>query len=70
MVRSSGTDFTLDDILTILDEHNNNVKALAVMHGQKGDSIRLGGVLIEAPADPSSFISGMLPPRPCSQIEV
>ena len=28
LVRSLGTDITLDDILTILDEHYNNVKAL------------------------------------------
>ena len=27
-MRSSGTDITLDDVLTILDEHYNNVKAL------------------------------------------
>ena len=28
LVRSSGTDITLDDVLTMLDEHYNNVKAL------------------------------------------
>ena len=28
LVRSSSTDITLDDVLTILDEHYNNVKAL------------------------------------------
>ena len=28
LVRSSGTDITLDDVLTILDEHYNNVEAL------------------------------------------
>ena len=28
LVRSSGTDITLDDILPVLDEHYNNVKAL------------------------------------------
>ena len=28
LVRSSGTNVTLDDIITILDEHYNNVKAL------------------------------------------
>ena len=28
MVRSLGTDITLDDVLTTLDEHYNNVKAL------------------------------------------
>ena len=28
LVQSSGTDITLDDMLTILDEHYNNVKVL------------------------------------------
>ena len=27
-MQSSGTDITLDDVLTILDEHYDNVKAL------------------------------------------
>ena len=32
LVISSGTDTTLDDILTILDEHYNNVKALDALN--------------------------------------
>ena len=32
LVRSSGTDITLDGILTILDEHYNNVKALDALN--------------------------------------
>ena len=32
LVRSSGMDITLDDILTILDEHYNNVKALDALN--------------------------------------
>ena len=32
LVRSSGTDVTLDDTLTILDEHYNNVKALDALN--------------------------------------
>ena len=28
LVQSSGTDITLDEVLTILDEHYNNVKHL------------------------------------------
>ena len=31
-MRSSGTDITLDYILTILDEHYNNVKALDALN--------------------------------------
>ena len=32
LVQSSGTDITLDDMLTILDEHYNNVKALDALN--------------------------------------
>ena len=32
MGRSLGMDFTWDDVLTILDEHYNNVKALDVLN--------------------------------------
>ena len=32
LVWSSGTDITLDDVLTILDEHYNNMKALDALN--------------------------------------
>ena len=32
VVWSSGTDITLDDVLTVLDEHYNNVKALDALN--------------------------------------
>ena len=32
LVQSSGTDITLDDVLTILEEHYNNVKVLDVLN--------------------------------------
>ena len=32
LVRSSGTDITLDNVLTILDKHYNNVKALDALN--------------------------------------
>ena len=32
LVQSSGTDITLDNVLTILDEHYNNVKALDALN--------------------------------------
>ena len=32
LVQSSGTDITLDDVLMILDEHYNNLKALDVLN--------------------------------------
>ena len=59
IMRSSGMDITLDDILNILDEHYNNIKALDAPHhrtlsdvcGQEGNHVRLGSVLIKTPAD-------------------
>ena len=41
LVRSSGMDITLDDVLTILDEHYNNVKALDAMK-QKLFQLQMG----------------------------
>ena len=35
LVQSSGTDITLDDVLTILDEHFNNVKALDTLNQEQ-----------------------------------
>ena len=32
LMRSSGMDITLDDVLTILDEHYNNVKVLDALN--------------------------------------
>ena len=32
LMQSSGTDITLNDVLTILDKHYNNVKALDVLN--------------------------------------
>ena len=32
LVQSSGTDITLDDVLMILDEHYNNLKALDMLN--------------------------------------
>ena len=32
LMRSFGTDITLDDVLTILDEHYNNVKVLNTLN--------------------------------------
>ena len=67
-MRSSRMDITLDDVLTILDEHYNNVKALDTLNqelfklwmGEK-ETIRLGCSFIEAPPSLSCFISRMLP---------
>ena len=49
-------DITLGDVLTILDEHYNNVKALDALNQElfqlrmgKKDSVRLGGMPLQAP---------------------
>ena len=41
LVRISGTDVTLDDILTIFDEHYNNTKALDALN-QELFKLRMG----------------------------
>ena len=41
LVRSSGTDVTLDDVLTILDEHYNNVKTLDALN-QELSQLQMG----------------------------
>ena len=75
-MRSLGTDITLDDVLTILDEHYNNVKALDALnqelfqlHMGEKDSIRLGCVPVETPAGSHGIIPRMFSSRPCSRAE-
>ena len=41
LVRSSGTDITLDDMLTILDKHSNNINALGALN-QELFQLRMG----------------------------
>ena len=41
LVRSSGMDITLDDVLTILDKHYNNAKALDALN-QEHYQLRMG----------------------------
>ena len=69
---------TLDDVLTILDKHYNNVKALDALNqelfqlrnGWKRDSIAMGGASIETPLNSHGVIPRMIPIRPCSQVKV
>ena len=75
LVRSLGTDITLDDVLTILNEHYNNVKALDALNqelfqlcmGEK--ETVLGGAPVKALADFHGIIPRMFSSRPCSQAE-
>ena len=57
LVRSSGTDVTLDGILSIIDEHYKNIMALDALNqelfqlqmGEKEMDVRVEGVPVEAP---------------------
>ena len=76
LVQSSGTDITLDDMLTILDEHYNNVKAPDVLNQELSNYewlikklYQTGCLLFEAFANISSFLSRPLSPRSCSRVE-
>ena len=57
-------DITLDDVLTILDEHYNNVKALDALNQElfqlcMGDkeTVSEGGTPVETPPDSCGIIS-------------
>ena len=70
LVQSSGTYITLDNVLMILDEHYNNVKALDVLNQglfqlQMADkeSVGLGHLPFKAFANISSFLCRLLSPR-------
>ena len=62
-------DIALDGILTILDGHCDDVKALGALDWElfqlcvgEGDGVGLGSVLIQTPADPDSIIPQMFSP--------
>ena len=70
-VQSSGMDITLDDVLKILDEHYNNVKALDALNQElfqlqmaDKETIGLGHPSFEASPGFSSFLPWLL--SPCS----
>ena len=76
LVQSSGTDITLDDVLTILDEHYSNVKALDALNQElfqlwmaDKETVRLGHPPLKAFANISSFLPRPLSPRMCSRTE-
>ena len=78
LVRSSGTDITLDDVLTILDEHYNNVKALDALNqelfqlwmGEKETVLDWGCASVETPPGSCGIIPRMLSSGPCNWAEV
>ena len=77
LVQSSGTDITLDDVLTILDEHYNNVKALDALNQElfqmrmadKETVSRLGCLPFQTPTNTGSILSGPFSSRSHSRAE-
>ena len=78
LVQSLGTDITLDDVLTILDEHYNNVKALGALNQElfqlrmvDKETISDWGVCLSKHL-PSfgCFLSQPFPSQPCGQVEM
>ena len=77
LVWSSGTDITLDNVLTILDEHYNNVKALDALNQElfqmrmadKETVLDWGVHLSLTFTDIGSILSRPISPRSCSWTE-
>ena len=76
LVRRSGTDITLDDVLAILDKHYNNVKVLdALIRSSfsytwvKKGQYWTGGAPVKTPAGFHSIIPRMFSSRSHSQAE-
>ena len=70
LVQSSGTDITLDDVLTVLDEHYNNVKALDALNQElfqmrmaDKESVRLGCPPLQTLTNTSSILPRLFSPR-------
>ena len=71
LVRSLGTNITLDGTITVLDEHYNNVTAIHLepgafptMSGWQGNSVRLGSGPLKAPPNPCNLIPGKVSTGP------
>ena len=77
LVQSSGTDITLDDALTILGKHYNNVKALNALNtgvvpdedGWQGDCVRLGCLPLQTLTNTGSILPRLFSSRSHSQTE-
>ena len=74
LVRSSGADITLDDVLMILDKHYNNVKALDALNQElfqmrmaDKETIGLGCPPLQTLTNTSSILSRPFSPRSCSR---
>ena len=76
LIRSLGTDITLDDVLAILNEHYNNIKALDALNqelfqlwmGEKRQ-YQIVGASVKAPISSGSVIPRTLSTRPHCQAE-
>ena len=77
LVQSSGMDRTLDDELTILDEHYNNVKALDALNQElfqlwmadKETILDWGHLPIKTPSSLGCFFPWPFPSRLCGWVE-
>ena len=76
-MQSSGTDIILDDVLTILDEHYNNVKALEALNQElfqmrmadKETVLGLGCLPLQTLTNTSSVLPRPFYPRSCGRTE-
>ena len=73
LVQSSGTDITLDEVLTIIDEHYNNVKALDALNQElfqmrmadKETVLDWGCLPLPTFTDTGGILSRPISPRTC-----
>ena len=77
LVQSLGMDIILDNVLTILDKHYNNIKALDALNQElfqlqmsEKETIRLGHLPMETSPSFGCFISRMPPSGLCGQVEM
>ena len=78
LVHSSGTDITLDEVLTILDEHYNNIKSLDALKQElfqlrmadKETVLDWGGCLLRHIQVLAASFPVHFSPKPCGQVEM
>ena len=71
LVRSSATEITLDGVITVLDEHYNNVKNLDALNQElfqlqmaNKETVSDWGAPLKAPPNPCSLIPRKVPTGP------
>ena len=69
LVQSSGMDITLDDVLTILDEHYNNVKVLDTLNQELFQLWMVDKETLETSPGSGCFLSWLLSPQLSSRVK-